>query len=236
LKDRLPKADGGLSPPVAAVAALDPQSFQAAHRRLLLLNRVLIVACVCLTACLVFLSSTISYLAPLKTTEFALVHTFGPDEQFYRVEPLSQDVNGFDIFLEKNMARWVRAALELDLPTQEVRWEEVVHMTDTALWRRLQRDHLDPGEVRKLLDQGVTRTIAVKDTSIIVEKEGVWLVAVDFTQRDFFKGEETRVRDLRAFLSVELRPRDVTKADRYLNPFGVTVVDVVLKEASSHAN
>ena len=147
------------------------------------------------------------------------MHTFGPDEQFYRVEPLTQDVDGFLLFLENRIGRWVKLLFELDRPTQVVRFQEAVYMTDSDLWRQLQETFANLKEISNVLDKGMTRTVEVLGVSQVAAQEGGQrLFAVDFVQRDFAKGQEVSVRSLRAYVLVELRPHEVRKEDRYLNP------------------
>ena len=229
-----PSVSGVAVSGVAAFADKNPFSTDLFVRRQTTYLRVFVAVSVVFATVIFMQAAVISNLFPLKRTEIALVHTFGPDEQFYRVEPLSQDVSGFDIFLEKRVGRWVRLVFKLDRPTQEVRWKEAVHMTDTALWKDMQKTYVNGKAIAKVLSEGLTRDVEVKAVSQVAAQEtGERLFAVDFVQRDFAEGKEIKVQSLRAYIVVELRPREVTKADRYANPLGVTVVDIKLQEEPS---
>ena len=222
---------------VAAFADKNPLSTALFVHRQTTYLRVFVAVSVLFAVVILMQAAAISNLLPLKKTEFALVHTFGPEEQLYRVEPLSQDIDGLMLFLEKRVGRWVQLVFALDRPTQEVRWQEAVHMTDSALWNRMQKTFVDRKAIAKVLSDGLTREVEIKGASQVAEQEdGNRLFVVDFVQRDFSNARQIKEQVLRGYVVVTLRPKEVIQADRYLNPLGVTVVDFKLQEGRPHGN
>lgn len=215
------------------VLAADPYGFEVAHRRLAWMLRLSVATNIGLLVLAVVLVNTVSSMMPLKRTEVALVRSFGPEDRLYRIEPVSEDVDGFELLLESQARRWVRLVLEIDSVTQEERHREASFMTDRRLWRRLRTEHLDTQEVAQALQDGLVRTITPETTTHIEGVNADLKVVVDFTRTDTMGGVVVATRPLRAYLAMETRPRSVRPEDRYTNPLGITVTDFVLKERPS---
>src|SRR3546814_937281 len=69
---------------------------------------------VALTILCVVLGNAISTMLPLKTTEIALVRVNSNDDKVYRIEPLTQRTDGFDLVVEIAAKQYVRDLLEID--------------------------------------------------------------------------------------------------------------------------
>src|SRR3546814_9997786 len=63
---------------------------------------------VALTILCVVLGNAISTMLPLKTTEIALVRVNSNDDKVYRIEPLTQRTDGFDLVVESAAKQYVR--------------------------------------------------------------------------------------------------------------------------------
>lgn len=216
--------------PHAGVAAADPYAFQAAHRRLAWLLRISAGTNVALIAAVTVLATTILVLVPLKKTEVALVRTYAPDDRLYRIEPISETVDGFELLLESTARRYVKLTLEIDAVTQEERLREASHMTDAAFSERFYRERVQSGSIREAIDDGLEREVRIESVDKIESFGRDHKMVVDFVQVDRQRGKETGRKRLRAYLSLTTRPNEVRKADRYTNPLGIVVLDMTLKE------
>lgn len=214
----------------AAVAEADPYGFAVSHRRLAWLLRLSVVVNVGLLASVVVQANAIGALVPLKTTEVALVRGFEPDDKLYQIEPISEDVQGFDLLLESMARRYVRLVLEIDPVTEAERRAEAARMSDGSFWRGFRRDRIDTKERSDALADGMVRHIVVDDATRLVSFDDDYKLAVDFTQIDERRGQEVGRKALRAYLSMTTRPQSVTAEDRFSNPLGITVLQFVLKE------
>ncbi|WP_142850709.1 VirB8/TrbF family protein [Telmatospirillum sp. J64-1] len=214
--------------PHAGAVKLDPYSFQASHRRLAWLLRISAGTNVVLGAAVTVLVSMFSVLLPLKTTEIALLRADPRDDRLYRVEPLTERVDGFHLLMESMARRYVRLVLEIDSVTQDERHREASRMTDRALSEKFRRERLPA--IQEAQASGLQRTIHVisADRVAVVGRE--YKFAVDLVQIDARGGTEIDRKELRAFLSLTTRPQEVREVDKYTNPLGITVVDMVLRE------
>lgn len=217
------------SPHASAVAA-DPYSFQASHRRLAWMLRLSAGTNIVLGAGIVVLVQTIAHLVPLKETEIALVRTYGPDDRTYVVEPVSKKVGGFEVFLEAQARRFVLITNEIDPVTQEERLREASRLSDAGFWERFKRERIDSGLITEALEKGIEREVRIVAIDAIATLSSDHKYAVDFIQIDHRRGKEISRRKLRAYLTLATRPQNVSAADKYTNPFGVTVLDMVLRE------
>lgn len=226
---------GGTSDPVAAsphasILAADPYSFQASHRRLAWMLRLSAGTNVVLGAGVVVMVQTIAALVPLKETEIALVRTYGPDDRTYVVEPVSKEVGGFEVFLEAQAKRFVRITGEIDPVTQEERQREASRLSDNRFWERFKRERIDSGLISEALESGIEREVRIVSIDPIATLSSDHKYAVDFIQIDRRRGVEVSRKALRAYLTLATRPQNVSEADKYTNPFGITVLDMVLRE------
>lgn len=226
---------GGTSDPVAAsphasILAADRYSFQASHRRLAWMLRLSAGTNVVLGAGVVVMVQTIAALVPLKETEIALVRTYGPDDRTYVVEPVSKEVGGFEVFLEAQAKRFVLITNEIDPVTQEERQREASRLSDNRFWERFKRERIDSGLISEALESGIEREVRIVSIDPIATLSSDHKYAVDFIQIDHRRGKEISRKALRAYLTLATRPQNVSEADKYTNPFGVTVLDMVLRE------
>ncbi|NQV48712.1 MAG: hypothetical protein HQ504_13155 [Rhodospirillaceae bacterium] len=212
------------------VAVADPYSFQVSHLRMAWLLRLSTGTNVVLGACLVMALSALTTLLPLKTTEIALVRSDPMDNRLYRIEPIKQSVGGFDLLMESMARRYVRNLLEIDTVTQTERFREAFRMTDREFFERFRQERIDTDAVQDALDSGLTRSITVESVDRLQAFGGTYKYAVDFVQTDVRRGVHVETRKLRAYLNITTRPQEVIDADKYENPLGIIVLDLILKE------
>lgn len=215
----------------ASVQHTDPYSFAVTHRRMAWLLRVSAGTNIVLGACLMVSLSAWSVLLPLKETEIALVRADPDDNRIYKIEPTTAlTVQGFDLLMESMARRYVRLLLEIDTVTQTERFREAFRMTDDAFYRRFQEERIESNEVQNALNSGLTRSITVESVDYIENTHGTYKYAVDFIQTDVRRGQQIERRKVRAYLNMTTRPQSVSGTERFENPLGVTVTDLVLKE------
>ena len=214
----------------AGTAGVDPYGFQVSHRRMAWLLRLSSGSNVVLGACLVMALSALNTLLPLKTTEIALVRSDPTDNRLYRIEPIKQSVGGFDLLMESMARRYVRNLLEIDTVTQTERFREAFRITDKKFYERFRKERIDTDAVQDALDSGLTRSITVESVDRVDAFNGSYKYAVDFVQTDVRKGVRVETRKLRAYLNMTTRPHQVRDADKYENPLGITILDLILKE------
>ena len=106
-------------------------------------------------------------------------------------------------------------------------------MTDNLFYERFKKERIDPREVQNAIDSGLTRSITVESVDFIENTHGTYKYAVDFVQTDTRKGELVERRKVRAYLNMTTRPQSVSATERFENPLGVTVIDLVLKERNN---
>lgn len=215
----------------AAAARTDPYSFQVSHKRLAWVLRLSVALNIVLGGCLIILISAYSYLLPLKTTEIALLRSDPEDNRLYRIEPISKDVEGFDLLLEDKARRFMRNLLEIDPVTQTERFREAFRMMDRAFFERFEKERLDSNKVQDALDSGLTRSITVISVDRIAAYGGTYKFVVDFIQTDTRDGKLVEKKQARATMDMTTRPQEeIRKEDRFENPLGIIVLDLTLKE------
>lgn len=217
-----------------AVQRLDPYGFAVTHRRMAWLLRISAGSNVVLGACLTLSMAAWSTLLPLKHTEIALLRADPDDNRIYRVEPADAlTVEGFDLLMESMARRYVRLLLEIDAITQTERFREAFRMTDDGFYNRFQEKRIRSGEIEDAIASGLTRSITVESVDFIENTQGTYKYAVDFIQTDERGGELVERRKVRAYLNMTTRPRSVKGTERFENPLGITVTDLVLKERNN---
>lgn len=215
----------------AAVVEADPYSFRVAHRRLAWMLRMSVAINVVLGILAISLSNAIAVLVPLKTTEIALVRTDPEDKRLFRIEPLTREVAGFDVALEDKAHRFVWLLLGIDSITQTERFREAFRMMDRDFYERFKKDRIDSNEVQNAINSGLSRSITIETVDRIQSFKDTYKFAVDFIQTDRRHGEVIEAQKLRAYLNMTTRPQeDVPVEDKYENPLGIVVLDLVLKE------
>lgn len=219
-----------MTAPVAAAAGADPYAFQASHRRLAWLLRISAGTNIVLGAAVTVLVSTVAVMLPLKTTEIALVRQVSREDKLYKIEPINEDVDGFQLLLESMARRYVNLTVEIDSATQNERLREASHMTDPEFGERFYKERVASGAIRDALDSGLTREVLIEGVNRIGSLDGNFNLVVDFIQVDRRKGVEVSRKPVRAYLVMTTRPQEVKAEDRYTNPLGIIVTDMVLKE------
>ncbi len=216
------------APSHGAFRQADPWAYQAAHRRLAWILRLSVGTNVVLAASLIASIGAFSALLPLKEIRPAFITLAGAEDQIVRIEPIEKTAPGFELLLESMARRYVRLLLEIDSATQKSRFDEAFAMTSAELYKKFSDERFK--EIERLVNDGYQREVRVESASKVDERSGVWTYAVDFVQVDSRKGEPLSTKPLRAYLTMITAPQRVNAADKYINPLGVIVTDIALKE------
>ena len=232
-----PVDGAALEPPApdrhAALRRADPFAFAITHRRLAWLLRLSVATNIVMVVAFGIAMSGYSALLPLKEVRVALLRTAADEDRVFRVEPMEQNVRGFDILMESSARRFVKLLLEIDDATQKARFDEAFLLMDPEFRRRWLGIHED--RIRKALGDGLEREIAVETTHRLDQRVGEWLVTVDFRQTDRIGGGVVGEAPLRAYIRLTTRPARVSRAELYMNPLGITVLDMTVKARGASA-
>ncbi len=208
----------------------DPFSFEIAHRRLAWLLRISAGINIVLATSFVVSISAFSSLLPLKEVRFAFLKTDQADNRIYQIEPISKDMDGFQLFLEQKARRYVRNMLEIDRITQGERFKEAFAMTDDVFYKRFRRERIESNEIKNALKSGITRSVTIESVDMIETNSPNYKLAVDFIQTDIRNGEFIERKNSRAYLTMTTRPQTVKQNAKIENPLGIIVLDMILKE------
>ncbi|NVK20553.1 MAG: hypothetical protein HWE30_17815 [Methylocystaceae bacterium] len=234
----LPANDHDHSP----VQEKDPYRWEVAHRRLAWMVRICVVLIVVLACTTVAAIEAIVSIAESYQPKIALLRVDPKDDKLYRVEPIHEDVEGFDMLMEAKARRYVRLMLERDNITQTERFKEAFRMTDTRYYEKFKKEQIDSGEIREFLNAGGIRSITVESLNAVENDKGVYKYAVDYTRTDLYNGkpridpktgEPEKPLLARAYLEMTTRPHEVKEIDKYENPLGITVLDMSLKKRAN---
>lgn len=233
----LPEQDVATVPQIIAepkhtnILNADPFAYKTAHRRMAWLLRLSVGTNVVLAACVVVTIQALVSILPLKETEIALLRADPSDDRIYRVEPISVEVDGFELMLEKLSRRYVRQILTIDGTTQNTRFAEVRDYSDADFFNSYVKTN--KGVIEEAIDDGLNRSITVKGAYQVDAYDGVYLYVVEFIQTDRIGKEKPKRRHLRAFLELTPRPFEVTAAEKFENPLGIRVIAMSIKEQAS---
>lgn len=227
----LSPTDVQAEPKHANILKADPFAYKTAHRRMAWLLRLSVGMNIALIACVVASIQALVSLVPLKETEIALLRADPSDDRIYRVEPISVEVDGFELMLEKLARRYVRQILTIDNTTQNTRFEEVRTYSDAEFFNSYVATNKTI--IEEAIDDGLNRSITVKGAYQVDAYDGVYLYVVEFLQTDKFGREKPKRRPLRAFLEMTPRPQEVTTTERFENPLGIRVLGMSIKEQAS---
>ena len=207
--------------------AADPFAFAIMHRRLAWLLRLSVAVNMVMVVAFGIAMSGYSTLLPLKEVRVALLRTADDEDRVFRIEPIEQNVQSFDILMESSARRFVKLLLEIDDTTQKARFDEAFLLMDPDFRKRWLGIHED--RIKEALRDGLKRQISVETTHRLDQRAGEWLVTVDFRQTDRLKGETVGDDPLRAYIRLTTRPNRVSRAELYMNPLGLTVLDMTVK-------
>jgi type IV secretion system protein VirB8 len=211
------------------IRTLDPYDFRVAHKRLAFLFRLSVTSNIVMVLALLVMASSFSAVLPLKEVRIALLKSDDLENKLVRVEPISQDIKGFDLFLEQKAKRYVKLLVDIDPITQGERLQEAWKMTSIGYYNKFKAVRLDSGAIQEAIDSGLVRSALVESISLIQRREDEWNYSVDFTQVDTRSGEEVERRKLRAYLTMTTRPQEVAPEDVYENPLGIVVTNMSIK-------
>ncbi|NQY82733.1 MAG: hypothetical protein HRT36_06940 [Alphaproteobacteria bacterium] len=183
---------------------------------------------VAMGAALLATTSTILALLPLKEGRVALVKADTRENLVYRVEPITPNVQGFDLVLETTAKGFVENALTIERIGHEARGVEMRHFASAAYYTKFYQQFIKSGFLQDAMESGLIRSIVVESINHVDNpvKDGRHIVSIDYCQIDARDGVEIERKRLRAFLSMTTRPQQVSAAEMYENPLGVIVLDM----------
>lgn len=210
-----------------SVRAADPFSFDVAHRRLAWMFRASVMTNIILLIVISLLASAFSAIVPLKTVEVALLRTDDADNRIYRVEPISKNMDGFDLFMQQKARRFVYLLLSIDF-SQRDRMTEAVGLADRTFFAQWMKEN--EKKITKAIDDGINRSIIIETSNLVDVRGQERLYAVDYIQTDLRDGVAVEEpKKLRAFLIMDARPQEVPEKDKFENPLGVRVLKMSLQ-------
>ncbi|MDP2699931.1 type IV secretion system protein [Thalassospira sp.] len=214
----------------ASVAASDPFAFEASHRRTAWMLRMSAGMNIALIACLVVAFNVIAGMVPLKEKVPFFIIPATEDEVRFQIKPVVPNVKAFDVELEGKARRYVKARLEIDGVTQEERQREVSRMTEKKEWSDFKKEWIDSGKITEAIRDGLSREIIIESASQIASLTGDYKFAIDFTRIDTRNGKPVgEPTKLRAYVSMVTSEQSVSLEEKYINPFGITVTDMILR-------
>jgi hypothetical protein len=217
----------------SSVRENDPYAYQASHIRIAWMFRISVALNIILGLGIAASYEAITALVEAYKPKVALLRVDPKENKLYRVEPINEDVEGFEILLEQKAKRYVRLMLEVDSVTQDTRFREAFRMTDRHFYNRFRKERIETNEIGKMISDGITRSITVETVSRIDRNGKVHKFAVDFIQTDHFRKSPPKIKQARAFLTMTTRRQEVHAIDEIENPLGITVLDMVLKEKAN---
>jgi type IV secretion system protein VirB8 len=232
-------AGGGAEKPAPtgheSVRRADPYAFQVAHRRLAWMFRVSAMLNVGLCAVVIVEASAISQLVPLQHLQLGLVRIEPSTDRIakvdpaslVRIEPITADVDGYDLMLEAFVRRYVRLALEIDKVSQTDRMQRAALVSDRTFWEQFGKERFTA--IEKAIGTSLIRSVVVESADLVSRRGGVSRYAVDFVQVDERKGELIETKKNRAYVVVTAAPQTVQKSEQYENPAGFRVIDMIVK-------
>lgn len=228
---------GALPPPPdhSASRAADPYAFEVAHTRLAWTARLLAFGFASSVSLNLVLGGAISYMAPLKTVEPALVRVEPTTNRTVpvdpasrvRVLPITKDAEGFDLVMEAFVRRYVRMLLEIDPVSHQDRLTEANRFSDTDFWKSFIKEKYP--DIKAAMTSGMIRSVVVQSAERISERQGVYRYLVAFDQIDEREGKVVETKKLHAYLAVTARPHTVRESEKYENPLGLRVLHLSIK-------
>lgn len=214
-----------------AVNQADPFSYQATHKKMVWLLR-LTSACLIVSALAnIGLSQIIFNMMPLKEVRVALIRADPDSDKIYSVEPITELVEGFALFLEKKSREYVKAILTIDSVGQNARFRQVKLYSDQRFfnqWLDRQSDTIE-----EAIKDGLNRSIIIETANRVDAYNNIYQYSVDFIRIDQIHDEEPVKRPLRAYLEVTTRPQNVSGPQALENPHGLVVLGMVVKERTA---
>jgi len=207
-----------------------PYDFEAAHRRLAWMFRLAVFLTLFLGMALGMAVHTISTLLPLKTTEYALLRADPADDRIYRVEPLSREVEGYDLFVEATIRRLTRVLLSVDAVTSLTEIPRALELYGTREFARRFHD-MRSASLKEDIKADLSRSIVIEGVELLAEYGGQdRRYAVNVIQIDKRKGKLISKHRRRASLHIRFQPHTVREQDKFNNPHGLRLVNLTLQE------
>ncbi len=209
----------------------DEFAFRSAHRRIAWLLKLSVGLNIIFGLATASVSQALIEAYPLKETRIALLRADPADNRIYRVEPISQEVDGFELMLEQFSRRYVSLTLPIDDITQNERFKEAMIYSDRKHWNAFLDKRKE--DISDALKDGLNRSIIVHSSNFVAQYGDVWQYSVEFSQIDELERTPRTTRQYRAYLELTTRPQEIREAELYENPLGIRVIGMVVKEKTS---
>ncbi|SDR49036.1 VirB8/TrbF family protein [Pseudovibrio sp. Tun.PSC04-5.I4] len=207
---------------------VDEFAFRSSHRRIAWFLKLSVGLNIIFGLATASVSQALIEAYPLKETRIALLRADPADNRIYRVEPISQEVDGFEMMLEQFSRRYVSLTLPIDNITQNERFKEAMIYSDRKHWSAFLDKRKE--NIADALKDGLNRSIIVHSSNFIAQYGDVWQYSVEFSQIDELERTPRTTRQYRAYLELTTRPQEIKEAELYENPLGIRVVGMVVKE------
>lgn len=229
-------SDTGLAvPDHSRLRKLDPFTFEVAHRRLAWCFRLSVIMNVVLGCTVVITSTAFLSVFPLKEVRFAFLREEVDTHRVLRVEPVSKNVQGYEVLLEAKAREFVALILPIDEVSEPTRYNKAFKMATGDFYEKFKRDRLDSGFLGEAKKSRLNRSIRIEAVDVRPNPANAdtHLVSVDVVQIDRFgNAEKSQQKPLRVFLEMSALPQSVPESELYTNPLGIVVLNMTIKERS----
>jgi len=224
-KPEIVEDDDYIAPQELELGSTSPVDWEVSHRRVVYLLRGSLSVNFMLSAVICILAAVLFALFPLKEIQLGLVHFGSSDNKLAWIEPVREDVEGLDLFIENHSKQFIRLTQTIDGMTESERFQKAIWMASSRVWGAFQKERIDSNAIQDVINSGGSRSIKFHVAQKIESLQpGLSKYRVEFTQIDQRKGEIVKETVIEAILGIQLIKNEVKVSKRYLNPLGVTVV------------
>ena len=197
----------------------------ASEKRYLWTARAFAVVTAISLCCNLVLILTISNILPLYRVEPYLLTLSNKEEQVYRIEPYSRDMEAKKSITETFIRQYIllRTTLLPDIEEMESRWQEggdLQEMSSPMVYQEFIKK-IGVKRMKQMKDEGLTSNVKIITVNEI--EEAVWQVeySVDYYLPSSYEPKTERYR---ASMRIQYVPRRVQFKERLKNPVGFKVI------------
>lgn len=219
-----------------AIRQADPYGYETYQLKLAWLFRMSFMTNIVLLVVVLMLIGSFNAVLPLKEIRVALLRADPSDNRIYRIEPIRQGVDGFDLVLEVKAKEFVHKLLTIDIVTQQNFINDAMKMAAPPFAVKFKQDRLSA--IQKLLNQGIKRHIDIVSVDHLNSLQpSIYKLVVDFVQTDFSSnGKQLQRKSLRAYVAMTTAIKEVPEAQKYENPLGIRVEDMTIQTRKEDQN
>ena len=219
----------------ARPATIPPEPYDTgqSYRLALWTARILAIVASAEAFAIVFLTSMIVSLFPLKQLVPMVLTSDDRRNQIVRVEPFEIGARGFDLLAESMARRYVELRETIDLQTEVRRWQEVAWLTDPEIFdqfRKLMGRENKESPFERMKTDRITRTVSIAAFNMLYpphsseKTEAAATYQLEWEAIDYRQGQEIERRTWVSTMSVKYLEQAVRAEQRFMNPIGFTVV------------